>query len=401
MKKALILTGDAGFGHRAAANAVAEVLQNDPDGGFETKIVNLMDDPKTPKWLKNTQTDFDLHVLEMPKVYELAYDQSDKTVPTTVAHAGLGAILYNGFSRVMEEFQPDIIISTYPLFSGPISSWYVHHENLKRTKEGDQYSGKKPRKKHVPYIQIITDLYSVHSIWFTPAADRICVSTEKVRGDAIAFGCQPSRVVVTGIPVRQDVSEIQITKTKLRALYGLDPKLPLILAVGSKRVTSMMEYLNTVNHSGFNVQVVMAAGGDTELYERMKATEWHIPVKIYNYCDCLSELMLTSDMVLSKAGGLITSESLAAGLPMLLCDVLPGQEEGNVKIVEENGAGKLLRSQYDLLETLCHMLMNDGEKLHKMQANAAAIGKPRAAMDICKIADDLIREANINAGLLP
>ena len=73
----------------------------------------------------------------------------------------------------------------------------------------------------------------------------------------------------------------------------------------------------------------------------MKNIEWHVPVKIYNYCNTLSELMLASDMILTKAGGLITSESLAAGLPMLLCDVLPGQEEGNAKIVEDNEIGRI------------------------------------------------------------
>ena len=212
--------------------------------------------------------------------------------------------------------------------------------------------------------------------------------------DAIQFGCQPNRVVCTGIPVRADLTEIHKDKAKLRSLYNLDPKLPLMLAVGSKRVTSLIDYLNVVNHCGFPIQIVMAAGGDNDLYRQMREIEWHVPVKIYKYCSTLSELMLASDMILTKAGGLITSESLAAGLPMLLCDVLPGQEEGNAKFVEEGGAGKLLQSQLDLLEMLYHMLIDDGRKLKLMQQKAAQIGKPNAARDISKMAEDLIRETN-------
>ncbi len=397
MKKALILTADAGFGHRAAANAIADALKHYPEPAIEPTIINLLDDPATPRWLRDTQSDFDKIVREIPGVYEVAYDQSDKPGPTTIAHMGLAAMLYNPLSNAIKEIQPDVIISTYPLYSGPVYAWYLRKESLLRTKDGEQYLGSEPRKKHLPFIQVITDLYSVHTIWFSFSADRICVSTDKVRMDAIQFGCAPSHVICTGIPVRPDLTEIHTEKAKLRSLYGLDPKLPLILAVGSKRVTSMINYLNVINHCGFPIQIVMAAGGDDELYHQMKNIEWHVPVKIFNYCDALSELMLASDMILTKAGGLITSESLAAGLPMLLCDVLPGQEEGNAMVVEDGGAGKVLRSQLDLLEILCHMLMDNGIKLRTMQQKAAQIGKPNAARDISKIAEELIRQAERDA----
>ena len=400
-RKALILTADAGFGHRAAANAVADSLKRYPRPAFSTEIVNLLDDSSVPRWLRETQSDFDRIVRETPKVYEVAYDQSDKTVPTTVAHMGLAAILYSALSKAIRDVQPDVIISTYPLYSGPMYAWYVRNESLLRTNDGESYLNNSPRKKHLPFIQIITDLYSVHTIWFSFSPDRLCVSTEKVRQDAIQFGCRPSRVICTGIPVKPDITEIHTEKSKLRMFYGLDPNLPLMLAVGSKRVTSMMDYLNTVNHSGFPIQVVMAAGGDEDLYRRMKENEWHIPVKIFNYCSTLSELMLASDMILTKAGGLITSESLAAGLPMLLCDVLPGQEEGNAKVVEDNNAGKVLRTQYDLLEMLCHMLRDNGFQLRNMQQKASLIGKPHAARDISRIAEELIRESDRNDGVVP
>lgn len=393
MKRALILTADAGFGHRAATNAIADALKRYPDPAIEPTIVNLLDDPSTPSWLRNTQSDFDRMVREIPKVYEVAYDQSDKAGPTTVANLGLAAILYNPLSKAIREVQPDVIISTYPLYSAPVQAWYMRNESLIRTKDGDQYLPNNSKNKHIPFIHVITDLYSVHSIWFSYAPDRICVATDKVRMDAIQFGCLPGRVVTTGIPVRPDLTEIHTEKAKLRTLYGLDPNMTLMLAVGSKRVTSMIDYLNVVNHSGYPIQIVMAAGGDNDLYQQMKEIEWHIPVKIYNYCNTLSELMLASDMILTKAGGLITSESLAAGLPMLLCDVLPGQEEGNARFVEDGEAGKLLQSQLDLLEMLYHMLIDNGRKLKLMQQNAARIGRPNAARDISKMAEKLIRDA--------
>ncbi len=83
---------------------------------------------------------------------------------------------------------------------------------------------------------------------------------------------------------------------------------------------------------------------------------------------------------------------------MLLTDVLPGQEEGNARIVEENDAGRILRSQYGMLEILCHMLQDDGHRMKQMQQNAMRIGKPHAARDISLMAEDLIRKAGQEAG---
>ena len=141
MKKALILTADAGFGHRAAANAVADALKRYPVPAIEPVIVNLLDDPATPQWLRGTQSDFDKIVRETPGVYEVAYDQSDKVGPTTVAHLGLAAILYNPLKKAIQETDPDVIISTYPLYSGPVYAWYMRNEGLIRTKDWAHPSG--------------------------------------------------------------------------------------------------------------------------------------------------------------------------------------------------------------------------------------------------------------------
>ncbi len=301
MTKALILTADAGFGHRAAANAVADALKRYPDPAIEPTIVNLLDDPATPRWLRETQSDFDKIVREVPHFYEIAYDQSDKPGPTTVAHLGLAAMLYTPLSKAIREVQPDVIISTYPLYSGPVYAWYLRNEGIMRTKDGEQHILDAQNRKHLPFINVITDLYSVHSIWFSFSPDRICVSTDKVRMDAIQFGCNPNHIICTGIPVRPELTEIEMGKKELRQKYELDPDLPLMLAVGSKRVISMMDYLNVANHAGYPLQIVMAAGGDDELYGKMIRNKWHIPVKIYNYCNVLSELMLASDFILTKA----------------------------------------------------------------------------------------------------
>lgn len=405
-KKVLILTADAGFGHRSAAKAITEALQNQTRIDIEVSVTNIIDDPSVPEVLKKSQRDYDKTVLETPKFYEFTYDKSDKPIPTSIAQVGISAMLYTSFSKAMKNFNPDAIINTYPLFHAPAQTWYMLNEGLnprdeikKETRALSAEIHEKRKTKttvlqksthHVPFITCITDLYSVHMLWYSLMTDCYCVASDAIRKEAISYGIDPRRVVCTGIPVSEVFANEKRSKAEIKASYHLDPDLPLFLAIGSKRVSNLMEYLSVLNHSGFPIQLCMAAGGDDELYQSMIRNNWHIPVKIYNFCDCVTDLMMASDLIISKAGGLITSESLAAGLPMLLTDVLPGQETGNAKLVETNEAGKALTSQYEMLELLCHMLINDKQLLNQMHENAKKMGKPNASFDIANIVVDQI-----------
>jgi 1,2-diacylglycerol 3-beta-galactosyltransferase len=108
-------------------------------------------------------------------------------------------------------------------------------------------------------------------------------------------------------------------------------------------------------------------------------TEWHRRAYIYNYVDNMPDFLNAADCIISKAGGLIVTESLACGLPMLLVDVTPGQEEGNAEFVVRNGVGELGRTPIGTLEILCHWLNNDRQLLKQYHDQALRIGRPRSA----------------------
>jgi 1,2-diacylglycerol 3-beta-galactosyltransferase len=148
----------------------------------------------------------------------------------------------------------------------------------------------------------------------------------------------------------------------------------------------MTEVLRVLNHSGLPLQLAVVAGGDDDLYRELKDTEWHLPVHLYNFVNNMPALMRAADCVLSKAGGLIVSESLACGLPMLLVDVLPGQEEGNADYVTQAGAGANAQQPVEALETLHHWLADGGQLLAQSSQNAWRLGRPRAAYEVADLA---------------
>jgi 1,2-diacylglycerol 3-beta-galactosyltransferase len=174
-------------------------------------------------------------------------------------------------------------------------------------------------------------------------------------------------------------------KQVLRTELGWEPDQTTALVVGSKRVRNLESALHILNHSGWPLQVAIVAGGDDELFEQLQKTEWHVPTRLYNYVDNMSDMMLAADFILCKAGGLIVTESLAAGLPMLLVDVTPGQEEGNSQWVLEQGAGDLADEPLCVLEVLSHWMTKDGEILRQRTEAARKLGQPRAAYTIAEL----------------
>ena len=111
----------------------------------------------------------------------------------------------------------------------------------------------------------------------------------------------------------------------------------------------------------------------------------------------MPEFMRASDLIIAKAGGLIVTESMASGLPMILIDVIPGQESGNAEFVQEGKAGFLAENEIEFIEVLSHLFFDDQAGLIKAKENAKAIGKPTSAMQIAKLiinqleADDFAR----------
>lgn len=366
-KRILILTGDAGFGHRSAANAIAAGLLQNHGEECEIQILNPMDDRRAPFYLRDSGSDYDRLVRAAPELYKLGYDASDTEISSVLVESVLTVALFEILRDMIRELDPDAIVSTYPLYQAPLVSYFTLNHY------------------YVPLTTVVTDLVTVHRLWFSPGVEMCLVPTSEVQALALNNGVAQNKIHVTGIPVSPDFAQKKRHKAELRRELGWDPRLPTVLAVGSRRVDQLIENLNVLNHFGRPLQVVAVAGKDEELYREMNLIDWHVPVHLYDFVTNMPDLMMASDAVVCKAGGLVVTESLAAGLPMLLVDVIPGQEEGNRDYVIEHGAGEMVDSPLQMMETLCHW-MADGEKLLKERArNARRLGRPNSASDVAEL----------------
>jgi 1,2-diacylglycerol 3-beta-galactosyltransferase len=366
VKRIVILTADAGFGHRKAADAVAAALQEAYGDACSVVVVNPLDDRRVLPLLRNSQADSDRFASDMRGIFDLGWNASRAAVPTASLGGALTVALFNVMRDILRTYLPDAIINTYPLYHPPLAGIFAL------------------TRRRVPLYTVVTDFGIVHPLWFNRAADACFVATEKVRQLAIAHGLSPEKVHITGIPVAPALTDRSRAPAEIRAALGWSPDLPVVLVVGSKRVQRLPDFLRVLNHSALPLQLVVVAGGDDDLYAELERAEWHLPMRLYNWVGDMPTLMQAADCVMSKAGGLIIAETLACGLPLLLVDVLPAQEKGNVDIVLGSGAGELALTPSDALEVLYHWLADGGARLAQRAAIARAAGRPRAAFDIAE-----------------
>jgi 1,2-diacylglycerol 3-beta-galactosyltransferase len=367
-RKVLILTSDAGLGHRSAAQAVAGALIKRHAGACVVEIVNPADDERAPKILHSSESDYDRIVQNMSSLYRFSYEVSDATVPASMIEGVLVVGLFLVVRDLIRRHEPDVIVTTIPTYQAPVEAVFATGE------------------ERVPLITVVTDLVTIHRIWFNRAADLCVVPTDVARDLAISYGLPPERVKVTGIPVNPAIAEEERAPAEIRTDLGWRTDLTTLLAVGGKRVENMLPVLQALNHTGLPLQLAVLAGGDEEMYRQLQEMEWHAEAHVYDFVDNMPALMRASDLVLCKAGGLIVSEALASGLPLLLVDVIPGQETGNAEYVVEHGAGELVEDPLAALEAVHHWLDDDGELLAERAENACRIGRPQAAFEVAEYA---------------
>ena len=366
-RKILILTADAGFGHRAAANAVAGALAMRYPDTSETVIVNPLEDKRAPAVLRRAQADYDRMIQSSPELYKFGYEASDASFPVSIAEQGLIAMLYVTMRDVVQAHQPDAIVTTYPLYQAPLAALFALN------------------REYIPVLTVVTDLISVHGLWFNDDVDLCLVPTEPVRQKALESGLPSERVEVTGLPV-DPVFGQPVDKVTLRREHGWSTDRIVVLFAGSKRVKKLEPVAHILNPSGVPLELAIITGGDDELRARLAQVEWHLPAHVYGYVNNMPAFLRAADFIVCKAGGLIVSEALAAGLPLLLAEAIPGQETGNAQFVEEGGAGVLVDGPVAALEMVFHWLMDGHALLRQRAENACRLGRPHAAERVAELA---------------
>jgi processive 1,2-diacylglycerol beta-glucosyltransferase len=251
----------------------------------------------------------------------------------------------------------------------------LREEKPGKTAGGDQ------AKVHPLVVSVVTD-FEAHALWMAECVDLYCVAAESTGARLLARGAKPGSVAATGIPIASRFSQAVDPKAVRRAM-GIREDFPVILVLsGGFGMGPIAEMMTQIDKAPAEFQVIAVAGRNEELRRELAALECRHPVRVLGFANNVHELMAISSLVVTKPGGLTTSEALAMGKPLLIVNPIPGQEAANSDFLLEHGAGSKVNRVEDLPFRIEQLLAS--KKLEQMAAAAKSLGRPQAANAICE-----------------
>ena len=233
-----------------------------------------------------------------------------------------------------------------------------------------------------PVVAVVTD-FAVHGFWIHERVDRYVVATDTMRDAVMTRGIPKEAIFVSGIPVRREFAYRAESRSALRERLNLphDRRIVLLMGggLGIAPIEAMLGALQPVHEP---LAAIVLAGRNTRAARRLAsaAEKLDFPVRALGFVDNVYDYMHAADVLVTKPGGLTTSEALVAQLPMVLCRPLPGQEERNARILVESGAAVRSRS-IEELPALVETLLRDRKRRERAIAAAGRMGRPNAAAE--------------------
>ena len=368
-RRILLLSVSAGAGHVRAAEALEATVSALATQGadIEARHLDVMD--YVPSSFRRIYADFYLRLITRhPQLWVMLYRITDDTRPEAVTQRMRRTIerLHTRRLRAaIAQFAPDAIVCTH----------FLPAEMLMR-------QIRKGRIATPVWLQV-TD-FDLHRMWVIPEMTGYFAASPEIAHRMRAVGLPASRVHATGIPVMPAFAGPH-DRRALAATFGLDPAQPTYMVMGGGAGVGALDVLaEALLATGDGFQLVVLAGRNAAALERLRTLAGtRFPGRLFphGFTIHVDRLMACCDLVITKPGGLTTSECLAMGLPMIVNAPIPGQEERNADYLLEQGAAWKAIDAVALAWRV-GQLREQPARLAAMAANARAIGRPHAARDV-------------------
>ena len=240
----------------------------------------------------------------------------------------------------------------------------------------------------VPRVTVITDWIRFHRAWTDLQADRIICPSEAAYQLCLSRGVPASRLTRVGLPIHPRFSQAIARFTdrqSVRLALRLRPHAPTVLLVGGGDGTEpLRRYARALAQLPLDLQILAVCGRNEALARRIRDDN-HSGVRVYGFVDNMPDLMLASDLLVTRAGPGMIAEGIACGCPLLLTGYLPGQEDGNVEEVIASGLGEYVPRSAALVAAVQRWFQRTAAERAADSARARAASHPDAALQIAEI----------------
>lgn len=319
-------------------------------------------------------------VKTIPQMYRFLYNRAERATEVGPFRAWVHQFTAGNLRTLMARTRPDVVICTHAFPCGVMAEY------------------KRQFADAPPVVGVVTD-FVVHSFWIHQNIDAYAVATDQMRSTLIGRGVPSERIVVSGIPVHASFGRPRADVTSLRKELGLPLDRNIVLLMGGGLGMGPIEMMmQALDRASAPVCAVAIVGRSARLEQRVldRADRVRYPVRVVRFVNNVQDYMHASDVLITKPGGLTSSEALAAEVPMVLFKPLPGQEERNTRYLVQRHAALRAKTVRDLTRTVDRLLCSEQER-NQMRCAMASLGKPDAAADIAAVIRSLSQSAQNRA----
>lgn len=365
----LIVTAAFGEGHNSAARNLGLALAQ---MGAEVKVCDpcLLAAPHTTQLIERGYRYITTH---FPKIWERIYRSTDKA-DFSKQSLPLLRKPERYLTNLIEDFRPDAIISTYPVYPYFISRTFQQHGN------------------QVPVFTVVTDSLEINATWLRAPTDYWIVTDPATKQTMIEKGLPSEKIEITGFPVHPDFAKIPPVDNSdccepFRILYFPTGKKPFV----RRHSRALLEASPSVH-----LTIVLGKYTSTLLPRALQIrNEYPGRVKLVGWTKRVTRLLNRHHLVIGKAGGATVHEAIAAHCPMLIHHLVPGQEEGNLRLLESIGCGRLAETPEQLTASVVNMLERNGAGWRTMKRSVTRHDRNSGSLVAAKFILKQLPQGNI------
>lgn len=366
MDKILILTETvAGYGHYSAAYSLKQGLKMIyPEG--EVRIICVL--PLISRPLESFINKCYMQTLRYaPNLWGAAYQRDSRF--SKLFRDPMGKFVANKLRNIIEGINPSVIVCTHAFCLSACA--YLKSHSL----SGSFRLG-----------AVVTD-FDIHSFWIHPAVD-FYISAHDEIGMKISQEGSQANIYPTGIPIHPDFSIRRKERQDARRCIRIDPeRFTVLLMGGGSGIGPLQSCISALQQSlaDHHIQLLIITGKNKALYEELSKQLRNQPhVYLFSFVHNMVDFMCASDFIITKPGGMTSSEALATGLPIVICKPIPGQEENNSRFLLDKNVAIRQDKPKNLPKDLSYFIEHPAP-LFEMQSNAAQVGKPQSAINAAEI----------------
>jgi UDP-N-acetylglucosamine:LPS N-acetylglucosamine transferase len=362
MKKILILTAGFGDGHNAAARNLREAIELVTDDA-KVEVVDLFESTygALNALLKQTYQGL---VRYAPVVWSGVFSVLDNPTLFRRQMDTMGK-LREALATMLQNTEPDVVVSTYPVYGHLIQEIFKDHA-----------------ERPFRFITIVTDSISVCSAWYRAPSDLFLVANDPTARVLIEAGIERDRILAPGFPVspifaQEKAPPLPVPRGNERR------KILFVINTGKAKAGKSIERLLKIPNLDLTITVGRDASLKAKLTDRLR--KYGDRVVIYGWTNQMPRLLMSHHLVIGKAGGATVQEAIAGRCPMIVNQVIPGQEEGNARLIDALDVGAVAESGKEVRDLVEESFAHKARLWREWRDNLEKISQPDAALRIAEL----------------